>query len=229
MFKTPIDYTFDTPPDSVVTEFKIQPNDVLQFRLFANNGFKIIDLVNSSNNNRLTNIQQQFSYLVEADGTVKLPLIDRQKLGGMTIREAELFLEDKYTSEYNNPFVQLSVSNRRVVVFPGGGGDALVVTLSNNNTTLIEVLANARGISRRGNVKKVKIFRKQEGGERLVYELNLSTVEGIKYADMVMQTNDIVYVQPNPEIAREILFDINPLITLLSSVTLVFAIVRGFN
>ncbi len=229
MFKTPVDYVFDTPPDTVVTEFEIQPNDVLRFRLFANNGFKIIDLVSSGNDIRFFNAQQQFTYLVEADGTVKLPLIDRQNVAGMTLREAEIYLEEKYTAEYNNPFVQLTISNRRVVVFPGGGGDAVVVTLSNNNTTLIEVLANAQGVARRGNVEHVKIFRKQKGGERLVYELDLSTIEGIRHADMVMQTNDIVYVQPNAEIAREILFDINPIVTLLSSVALVFGIVRTFN
>ena len=42
----------------------------------------------------------------------------------MTVREAELMLEEKYTKYYNKPYVQLLVVNRRVVVFPGGGGDA---------------------------------------------------------------------------------------------------------
>lgn len=229
MFKTPTDYVFDSPPDSAETDFRIQPNDILRFRLFANDGFKIIDLVSSGGDFRMMNAQNLFTYLVEADGTVKLPLIERVQLAGMTLREAELFLEERYTKDYNRPFVQLSVNNRRVVVFPGGGGDAQVVSLSNNNTTLIEVLALANGVSRRGNVSHVKVFRKKPDGTRLVFDLDLSKIEGLKNADMIMQTSDIVYVQPNPELARELLFDINPIITLFSTLVLTYGIVRGFN
>lgn len=229
MFKTPVGYQFDNPPDTIDTRFKIQPNDVLRFRLFANDGFKIIDLVGSGNDIRFLNSQLQFTYLVEADGTVKLPLVGRQHVSGMTIREAELFLEERYLDDYNSPFVQLSVSNRRVVVFPGGAGNAQVVQLSNNNTTLIEVLATAKGVSRRGNVSHVRVFRKSPTGDRLTYDLDMSTIEGLRYADFVMQTNDIVYIEPNPELARELLYDINPVVTLLSSIVLVYGIVRGFN
>ena len=229
MFKAPVDYEFDTPPDSVSFAFIIQPNDVLRFRLFANDGFKIIDLVSAGNDSRVFNAQQQFTYLVETDGSVKLPLIDRVHLAGMTIREAELHLEEKYEEDYNRPFVQLSVSNRRVVVFPGGGGDAQVIGLNNNNTTLIEVLGQAGGVNRRGNVEHVKVFRKRPDGTRLAFEFDMSTIEGIQHADMVMQTNDIVYVEPNPELAREILYDINPVITLITNAVLVWGIVRSFQ
>ena len=39
-------------------------------------------------------------------------------------------------------------------------------------------------------------------GKRLVYQFDLSDIDGLKYADMVMQGDDVVYVQPNPDIAR---------------------------
>jgi hypothetical protein len=44
-----------------------------------------------------------------------------------------------------------------------------------------------------------------------------------------MQGDDVIYVQPNPELAREFLQDLTPIITLLTSVVLVIGIVRGFN
>ncbi len=44
-----------------------------------------------------------------------------------------------------------------------------------------------------------------------------------------MQGDDVVYVQPNPEIAREVLADLTPLVTLLSSILLVFAVTRNFQ
>jgi hypothetical protein len=51
----------------------------------------------------------------------------------------------------------------------------------------------------------------------------------LQYADIVMQGDDVVYVQPNPDLAREALQDLTPVITLLTSILLVIGIVRGFQ
>lgn len=228
MFRTPMDYEFDTYVDSARNTLRLQSNDMVQFRLFANDGFKMIDLVSENGTREATFLQRtMFSYFLESDGMVKLPVIGRIPLAGMTLREAEAFLEAQYTTYYNRPFVQLQVVNRRVVVFPGSGGDARSVVLDNNNTTLLEVLGAAGGLSSRGNAKKVKVFRYGVDHERLIYQFDLSDIEGLKYADMVMQGDDVVYVQPNPEFAREILADLTPLITLMSSILLVLTVTRN--
>lgn len=230
MFKTPTDLVYEQMPDTTSRELVINSNDILQFRLFANDGFKMIDLISEGAGREAQFMNRMiFNYSVEFDGQVKLPLLGRINLGGLTIRQAEMQLEERYAQFYNRPFVQLLVVNRRVVIFPGGGGDAQVVQLDNNNTTLLEVLGMAGGLSRRGDARKVKLFRQDITGKRLVYQFDLSTIEGLKYADIVMQGDDVVYVQPNPELARELLSDLTPVITLLTSIVLVIGIVRGFN
>lgn len=230
MFKTQTDYPFAVYTDSSRANLRLQPNDMLQFRLFANDGFKMIDLVSEGGARDASFLQRNaFTYNIESDGLVKLPLLGRVKLSGKTLREAEAYLEQLYTAFYNKPFVQLMVNNRRVVVFPGGGGDARTVMLENNNTSLLEVLGMAGGLSKRGNASKVKVFRYAETGERLVYQFDLSDISGLKYADMVMQGDDVVYVQPTPEIAREIITDVAPVITLLSSILLVIAVTRNLQ
>jgi len=228
MFKTPVDFAFDTLPSYQDPNFTISQNDFLQFRLFANDGFRLIDLI-TEENVRLPNNRQLNSYLVTADGTVKLPLVGRVLLQGRTLREAELYLEELYTEYYNRPFVQLTVVNRRVIVFPGGGGDARVVNLDNNSSTLTEVLAQAGGVANRGNAHKVKVFRRKPGGGRYIYQFDLSDINGLKYADLIMQGDDMVYVQPNPELARELLQDLTPLITLLTTTVLVLGLVRSLE
>jgi len=119
------------------------------------------------------------------------------------------------------------VRNRRVVVFPGGGGDARIVELDNNNTTLLEVLGTAGGLSNRGNAKKVKVFRYGPNRERLVYQFDMSDISGLKYADMLMQGDDVIYVQTNPELVRVLINDLTPIITLFISVVLVIALTRN--
>lgn len=231
MFKTPNDYEFDTYVDSTSKLFRLQPNDAIEMRLFANDGYKLIDMVSDRAARDVMMItRMSFTYQVEFDGMVKLPLIGRVPLAGLNMREAEMYLEERYTEFYNRPFVQVQVMNRRVVVFPGLTGASRSILLENNNTTLLEVLANAGGLAQRGKAKRVKLFRQDpDGGPRKVYEFDLSTIEGLKYADIVMEGDDIVYVQPNAEVAREILSDLNPLITLLTTALLVVGIVNGFR
>lgn len=226
MFKTPTDYVFATMPDSVSPEFKIQPNDYLEMRLFANDGFELVDLVTGQGADARTTQRLTFKYLVEFDGNVKLPVIGRVPLAHLTLRQAEFYLEERYAAYYNRPFVQISVTNRRVVVFPGGGGDARVVSLENNSTTLLEVLAQVGGIVKRGNASKVKLFRRQSDGSRLVYLFDLGDISGLPQGDIVMQGDDVVYVQPNPELARELIYDLTPLITLLTTAVLVLGLVK---
>jgi polysaccharide biosynthesis/export protein len=231
MFKTPVDYTFDQLPDSLDPAFRIQANDFLQFRLFANDGFRMIDMVSQEGGvNQMQANRMTMTYPVEYDGLVKLPLLGRVRLAGLTLREAELFLEEKYAEFYNRPFAQLVIGNRRVVVYPGTGGSARVVPLDNNNTTLTEVIAQAGGLTTRGRADRIKLFRRLPGQpQRLVYEFDMSTIEGLRFGDTVMQGDDIVYVEPNPELLREVLFDITPLVTLLTSMVLVIGLVNNLQ
>ncbi len=230
MFKTPTDYEFSQFSDSGYTNLRLQANDQIQFRLFANDGFKMIDLVSEGGTREASFLQRtSFLYFIDNLGSAKLPLLGKVRLAGMTLREAETFLESKYVDYYNRPFVQLLVESRRVVVFPGEGGDARSVALENNNTTLLEVIGMAGGLSNRGNAKKVKVFRYDTDRTRKVYQFDLSTIDGLKYADMVMQGDDVVYVQPNAEIARGIVRDLSPIVTLLTSLVLIYSISRTFK
>lgn len=227
MFKTPHDYKFDTVSDTLERQFKIQPDDILSFRMFSNDGFKMIDLLDE-NQATLSMNRTQFSYIVEPDGTAKLPVIGTVLVSGLTVREAELALEKQYAVYYQKPFVLLTVGGRRVVVFPGGGGDAKIIPLDKNNTTLMEVLAGAGGLAARADAHRVKIFRRNTDGGRMVFQFDLSDIDNLKYADLVMQADDVVYVQPKAEIARGLLQEITPLITLLTTTILVIGIARTF-
>lgn len=230
MFKTDVDYEFDTPADSSrLTEYRISPNDIITMRIFSNQGAELLNATASPEpgTNTMNFIQfPNVDFFVEIDGTVELPELGFVELSGMTIREAEKHLETLYGQIYREPFVLVRVINNRVFVFPGSGGEATVVTLRNNNTTLIEALALAGGIQQRGDARKVKVLR-QVGDRREVYQVDLSTIEGKDAAGMIVQANDIVYVDPVPRLPAEVLRDVAPIVTLISSLTLVVALVGG--
>ena len=79
-------------------------------------------------------------------------------------------------------------------------------------------LAQAGGIRQRGRSKQIKLIR-QKGDDNLVYRMDLSTLEGLEAARTVVQANDIIYVESNPQVVREVLADVSPVAQLVTTFT----------
>jgi len=208
-------------------EYVLDVNDILQMRFFTNHGVKILDIgsaTDGGNQMQLFNPNTSLNYVIQKDSTIRFPILDSVNLVGMTIRQAENFLQESYATHYVDPFVQISVTNRRVIVFPGNGGEAQVLYLANNNTTLLEALALAGGVTQRGRAAKIKLIRKDDDGKRLVYKIDLSKIEGLDYTDVIVKANDYIYVEPVPEIGREVLREVTPIITLITSTAIVISV-----
>lgn len=222
MLQTGKNYKYTANPDSTkVKEYKISPNDVLKFNIYSNDGFKLVDLTSLNNANSGFRFESDIEYLVESDGNVKLPILGRRKLSGLTLREAESSLEESYSSFYVKPFVVMSISNRRVIIFPGSAGDAKVIPLQNNNTTLLEALALAGGIAEDGKAHQVKLIR-QNDDKNDVYLIDLSKIEGIKQGTMVLQANDIIYVEPRRRYSTKFLQEVAPIVSIVTSAFILF-------
>ena len=83
---------------------------------------------------------------------------------------------------------------------------------------MIEALAQAGGIRQRGRSKQIKLIR-QKGDDNLVYQMDLSTLEGLEAARTIVQANDIIYVESNPQVVREVLADVSPVAQLVTTFT----------
>lgn len=230
MLQTKKDYKFDSVKlDSAAymsQEYHIAPNDIIEFRLFANDGFTIINLSTLTNREGAAYFNNiRFEYLIDNHGIVKLPVIGEIKLSGYTVREAEDTLQRRYSKYYIDPFAMLEVVNKRVIVFPGNDGQAKVVRLQNSNTTLIETIALAGGIPESGKAYSIKLIRNNgDPSQPLVYHFDLSKIESIPQANMLVQANDIIYVEPRKYYARETLREITPIISLFTTALAIYAI-----
>ena len=100
------------------------------------------------------------------------------------------------SKNYVSPFVQIKLTNQRVVVFRKRSGSSF--TLPNVNTTLLEVLASAGGIGEDGMANSIKLFEEQITGLE-VYKIDLSTIEGIRASEMIVQVK-IIYIDLRPRI-----------------------------
>ena len=223
MFQTKDDKSFqyDSIPLKPMQEYRISPDDKIAFTLATKDGAPIIERMSGIRDEK-GNVTQDFSidYIVNHEGEANLPILGAVKVGGLTVSECEKLLEEQYSKEYQEPFVQVKVTNQRVIVFPGNGSDAQVIPLQNTNTTLMEAIAQAGGITERGKANTIKLMRKT-GTEREVYLIDLSTMDGLRYADMIVQANDFIYIEPNPEVTKEVIKDVAPVVSIISSAIII--------
>lgn len=227
MFRTDKDFVSQQDRTIGNVEYKIAPNDILSVSVYTNEGINLIDLtahstsLNETSNSGNSAFNGLNQYTVDIDGFVKLPIIGKVKIQNFTTREAEQLLESQYTTYYNKPFVLVKVLNRRVLVFPGEGGAGKVVTLTNDNTTLIEALALAGGISQYGIAKRIKLIRGDSRNPQ-VSIIDLSTMDGMKASNLLLQANDIIYVEPRKRVSQGVLAEIAPIVGIFSGIASIF-------
>jgi polysaccharide export outer membrane protein len=238
LFKIPkkSSFAYDSIPLEPEEDFKLAPGDRFSFLFGTNNGEKIIlnqsgvssqGLNGQSNGQMRMQIQNQnnqITYLVRQDGKANLPLLGDIVVAGKTILELENEIKTLLSENYIAPFVQIRVTNQRVIIFPGKG-DAQVIGLSNANTSLLEVIALAGGVRDEARSNSIRLMRKISPTKREIYKIDLSTIQGLKNAQMIVQSNDYIYIDFKPRLASSILQEIGPWLSLITTGLLTYSII----
>jgi len=202
--------SLDSLPTTIFEDYKISVNDKVMVKMTYSQGDDLTFVSSTVN-------QIPFEYVVMTDGTIDLPDFGKIKVDGLSIKACEDSLEYIFAKYYKKPYVQVAVTNQRVLVFNGNGGSASVYTLVNQNTTLMEVLASSGGLTERGRANSIKLIRKEETG-RKIYLIDISTIEGLKYTDILVRANDYIYVDPKPQLLRGVMQEITPFMSAISIV-----------
>jgi polysaccharide export outer membrane protein len=240
MFKQK-DYEYFELAQKQNTQYTIQPGDEFTLKVYARDGFKIIDVLGgrttaiseedngqtvSGPSTDLRSRNQEVPFIVDPQGFAKIPIIGFFYVKGYTEVELERIFAEKFSGLFVDPYAIVTVKNRRVFVFKSGSSQ--VVPLNDYPTSLIEVLSISGGLSREFKSYNIKIIRGDIKNPQ-VQIVDLSTLEGIRKADLAMQPNDIVYIDERRRVATELLREIAPYISLLSSTVTVIFLVQRFG
>lgn len=222
MFKVPEDLALKQQADTVKKNYTIEKNDYLEVEVFTNKGEKIIDPEfragsgQGTQNAPLSNP----TYFIDANGVAKFPMIGEIKLEGLTIRRAEEVLQQAYSKFYEDAFVVLKYTNKRVIILGAPGGQ--VIPLTNENMRLVEVLALAKGLNNDAKSQNIRVLRGDQ-----VYLADLSTFEGYVKNNIPIQPGDIVYVEPIRKPLIEGLRDYGPILSIITTVTTLMVVIIG--
>lgn len=209
---------------SVEKNYRIQKNDLLSLELFSNQGERLIDPnpeLSQKNGVVQEYDQKEPTYLVDLKGIVRFPMIGEINLENMTLRQAEEILQKEYAKFFKEPFVLLSYTNKRVVLLGAVGGQ--VIPLTNENMNLLEVLALAKGITNDSKAQNIKVIR----GET-VFEIDLSTIQGFRDGNVLVEPGDVIYVEPVRRPFSEALRDYSGALSLLISLTTLVIVLKSY-
>ncbi|CAN5439765.1 hypothetical protein BH09BAC1_BH09BAC1_01220 [soil metagenome] len=220
-------FTYTELVDTSAVAQTLMRGDIITFQLSTRNGYGFVDVierVGTSGGNNQGSSNQTIHYVVRPDGIADFPLIGEVNVTGMTRLQLQALLEEKYSVIYNDPFIVLSVTNRRAFVFLGRGS-ARVIALPTENTTLIEVIALAGGLTADSKARKIRVIR-GDYDHPMIKKVNLATISGLKDADMIIQPYDLIVVEPTTQIAPELLRQLTPILTLVTTLTTIILLVK---
>jgi polysaccharide export outer membrane protein len=226
MFRTKHNYPFDdlskVPP---TREYKIGINDNIDIQVNPNKGAMLLEGTSGGNSGNSSSMVRTLTSIVEYDGTVKLPVLGRIQLKDLTQREAELLMEERYKEIFIDPYVKITITNKRVILFPGSAGSARVLNLMNQNTTLTEAIAMSGGVTGEAKANRIKLIRGNPENPE-VYLIDLSTIEGMKKGNIVLQGNDIIYIEPRNDYVINFTNRVAPYFGALSLFILIYGLVK---
>ena len=179
-------------------EYKIAPNDRLSVIVYVQSGTgsqQMSSILASSDVTRqgLQGIDAAAGLLVTQKGTIRLPLIGSVKVTGLTEDEASKVLIKKYKKYIRNPYVTVEITNQRVIVI-GEVNKPGVVPVVNGTMNVIEAIARSGYFSDYASHTNIMIVRGNLRHPK-IRKVDLTDGKSLLATSMLLQPNDIVYVQ----------------------------------
>ena len=202
--------------NDVTFEYKIVPNDRVSIIIY-----KHPELSPSTLGNRTSDR----GILINSKGDIRLPLVKKIHLAGLTQTEAQEKIEQKFRRYIKSPDVYFEVLNKRAYVI-GEVNKPGEVELMNEKLTLLQILAKAGDLKDSANKQAIMILRTEKG--RINSEIvNLTDFNSLKTANLMIRPNDIVYVLPNDmKVFNVKVGEANPIFNLISNILSPFITVK---
>lgn len=190
-----------TIPESI-----IQKNDILSIVVSDINpaAAEIFNPINRTNSDPSAtgNKDTPVGYLVDSDGEIQFPVLGSIKAQGLTKTQLKqniikIILDKKLLLD---PIVSIRFLNFRVTVL-GEVGRPTVIPIPNEKISLLEALGLAGDLTIYGNRHNVMVIREEISSDRrekrTITRLDLNSAEIFTSPYYYLQSNDIVYVEPN--------------------------------
>ena len=134
------------------------------------------------------------SYTVDQEGNVKLPILGKSAVAGLTTEQAAEKIRQELEAYLNTPSVKISFVNKSVTVL-GNVNRPGRYFYASEYLNVFQAIGLAGDITEYGNRKKVVLVRDQEN--KVVYaSLDLTDINLLGNKELYLEPNDVIYVEP---------------------------------
>ena len=179
--------TLTTKVDNVRFEYKVRPYDRISILVY-----KHPELSSTT----IGNAQFERGMLVNSKGFLRLPLIHKVHIAGLSQTGAEDKISQAYGKYLKNPDIQVEVINKRAYVI-GEVNKPGEIALLNERLTLLQILAKAGDLTDAANRSSILILKNGQMSQVHTKVVDLTNSNAIATANLMIEPNDIVYVMPN--------------------------------
>lgn len=151
--------------------------------------------------------QRLLGYVVDNEGCIDFPVLGRLAVSGLTRWELADMIKKRLIKDglltdavVTVEFMNFKVSVIGEVTAPG------TYTIEGDKVTILQALSLARDLTIYGQRENVSVIRELDG-ERIIYQVNLCDVDLFKSPAYYLQQNDVIYVEPSIEKARQSTID----------------------
>jgi len=170
--------------------------------------------------------QLERGLLVNSRGYLRLPLIKKIHIAGLSQTQAEEKISNRYRTYLKHPDIQIEVINKRAYVI-GEVNKPGEVPLLNERLTLLQILAKAGDLTSSANRSSILIIKNGQMSRVHTKIVNLTDVNALATANLMIEPNDIVYVMPTGMKAfNNRVNEISPIFQLISNVLQPFVNVK---
>jgi len=204
---------FQNVPDSIynrsystaVAQFSepvIQPNDILQISILTLDpeSNSVLTPANSGSFSVQAGaatgaVPQTISgFMVDADGSIELPLAGKIKVAGLTTIQARDLIRSKIAVLYKEPVVSVRFANFTITVL-GEVARPSTYVVPNEKISIIDAIGMAGDLTIYGKRENILLTR-DSSGHKIFTRFNLNSSDIMQSPYFYLKQGDIVYVEP---------------------------------
>ncbi|TKK67400.1 hypothetical protein FC093_13950 [Ilyomonas limi] len=135
-------------------------------------------------------------YLVDQNGEIELPFTGKVKVIGLTTVEAKELIRQKMVAYVKEPIVNVKFANFKVTVIgevtrPG------TYIIPNEKVSILDALGLAGDLTIYGKRENILLLRDTINNVKNLVHLDLNSKDVISSPYYYLQSNDVIYVEPN--------------------------------
>jgi polysaccharide export outer membrane protein len=177
--------------------YKLQAGDVLSIRVQSVQPV-LSDIFNVPGPQTITSSDPGTLYLtgyaVDDTGSINLPTVGRVKVQGLSMEEAQAFLQQKVAAYVRDANVLVKLLSFKITVL-GEVRSPGRYFIYNPQATVFEALGMAGDLTEFGNRENIKLIRQTPKGSEVVL-INLTDANLLKSPYYYLLPNDALYVEP---------------------------------